>query len=240
MKPKIGITSSIKRSSRLRLNPSEEYSFLSTKYVSAIVKAGGVPLVLPTVVELIDEFLEVVDGILLSGGGDVDPRFYNEKPSEWSKSINPLRDSFEIELVKRAVKMKLPVLGICRGIQVLNVALGGTLIQDIKNKLKSSVPHTLVGVLSSQRAHLIKVVPGSKLARILGVEELKVNSSHHQAVKELGEGLRAVAHAPDGVIEAVESVGDNYILGVQWHPERILDDIQLRLFKSLIAAAKSV
>lgn len=239
MRPRIGITSSIRDSSSSKPNLKERFSFLSMSYVSSIVKAGGVPLILPAVMELVDEFLEVIDGLLLSGGGDIDPRFYNERPSKWLKNVNPLRDLFEIELVKRAIKMKLPVLGICRGIQVLNVALGGTLIQDIKSEVKSDVSHTLTRVPRNFRAHLVIIDPSSKLAQILGVEEIEVNSFHHQAVKRLGKGLRAVAHAPDGVIEAIESSDCNYVLGIQWHPECILDDIQLKLFKSLINVARN-
>lgn len=208
-------------------------------YVNAIVKAGGVPLVLPVVVELIDEFLEAVDGLLLSGGGDIDSQFYNEKPSKWLKNVNPLRDSFELELVRRATRMKIPILGICRGIQVINVALGGTLIQDIKSEIRSSIVHDLTKVSDDFKAHSVKIDPNSKLAQILGVRELTVNSFHHQAIKRLGKGLKAVARAPDGVIEAVESTSHGYVVGVQWHPERMLDNIQLKLFRSLIDSSSS-
>jgi len=206
--------------------------------VNAVVKAGGIPLILPIVTEFIDEYIDVIDGLLISGGGDVNPWIYNEQPSKWLRRVNPLRDIFEIELVKRAVKEKLPVLGICRGIQLINVALGGTLIQDIEHEVKSDIPHSLTNVPRSFRAHLVKLDPNSKLAQILGVLELKVNSFHHQAVKALGNGLKAVAYAPDGVIEAIENIDGSYIVGVQWHPEEMLDEVQLKLFKSLIKATK--
>ncbi len=174
-----------------------------------------------------------LDGLLLSGGGDVDPRHYGQSPRGDLKHVDPRRDEFELGLIGEALAGRLPLLGICRGIQVLGVALGATLVQDIPSEIGSAVRH------ADGAFHSIRVADGSLLHRILDRREVRVNSFHHQANGSLGGGARATAWSEDGVIEGVEHDGPAFVLGVQWHPERMEDDDgQGRLFEAFVAAAR--
>jgi putative glutamine amidotransferase len=172
--------------------------------------------------DAIPGILAAVDGILLTGGGDVDPALYGEPVHPAFSAAEPGRDRFEIELAREALAADLPLFAICRGIQVLNVARGGTLVQDIPNQLPGSLQHKLAEPPSSI-AHDIAVTPGSLIDTVLGEAvhggRCAVNSRHHQSIKAAGQGLIVTAVAPDGIIEAVEDPGHRFCLGVQWHPE---------------------
>jgi len=208
--------------------------YLRPGYWESVERAGGIPVILPPVdsPEGIDHYLEICDGYILSGGDDIDPFYWGQDPEPGLGEIDPRRDRFEINLVQAIVKRDKPALFICRGIQVLNVALGGTLIQD----LRSSIAHR-------QRAprhhpfHDILLEKDSVLYQLLRRETVRVNSFHHQAIAGLAPGLVATARARDGVVEAVEYPAKRFILGVQWHPEAMQDELSSRLFRGLIYAA---
>ncbi len=194
-------------------------------YVDAVLRAGGAPLLLPPVQDepTLHALYARLDGVLLAGGGDIEPKHYGAMPHEHLGMIDPLRDTAELPLARWAVAEGKPILGICRGIQVINVALGGTLYQDLPSQVASELQHNL----SYERqdwtypAHTIQIAPDSRLAQVMGLVDLPTNSLHHQAVCAVAPGLRAVAWAPDGVIEALEGVSSNFVLGVQGHPEAL-------------------
>jgi putative glutamine amidotransferase len=203
-------------------------------YVEAITKAGGMPILLPgNDIQEIPSILDMVDGIMLIGGQDVDPYLYGEAPHMKIGSVNPRRDEFELELCRRALDRNVRILGICRGIQILNVAAGGTLYQDISSQWEKGEPinHNQKGP-KWFGSHMVEVVPDSRLYKILGEKNIRVNSFHHQAVKDIPKGFRVVASSSDGVIEAIEGTYDTFVLGVQWHPERMTKDyiIMQRIF----------
>jgi putative glutamine amidotransferase len=189
-------------------------------YIQALGRAGGAPAIVPRLAdpEAIRALVDAADGLLLTGGGDVNSLIYGEEPHPRSKYQDPVRDDVELEVTRLALERDLPILGVCRGIQLLNVALGGTLIQDVPSQVHGASKHYSEGV-SPVLLHSIDVEPDSVLARILGATALAVNSYHHQAVKDLGRGLRISARARDGVIEAIEAGDGRPILGVQFHPE---------------------
>ena len=168
-----------------------------------------------------DAMLEGMDGLVLTGGEDIDPRHYGLRAHPELGDVHAGRDSFELALVRAAMARRLPTLAICRGIQIANVALGGTLVQDLPSEWPGALQHEGTWP-RDQRVHGVRVEARSRLAKSLGAEKLTVNSFHHQAVASLAPGLTAVAHAPDGVIEGVEWTGDDWwMLGVQWHPEEL-------------------
>jgi putative glutamine amidotransferase len=194
-------------------------------YVRALHAAGLVPLIVPPTLSA-DEaraLVAGVAGVVLSGGEDVDPARYGAVPHPATEAPHVGRDATELALVAAAREVRRPVLAICRGIQLLNVALGGTLVQDIPTERPSGIGHAREDV-SEERVHGITVEPGSRLADALGAVELQANSLHHQAVGALAPSLRATAHAPDGIIEGVETVDDWWVLAVQWHPEELIGD----------------
>lgn len=235
MRPLIGITTSF--------SEDEEENFIKRAYVRALEQAGGVPLLLPAVTEpeAISRMLDTVDGVLLEGGDDLDPAWYGATPSWQCGHVCFQRDAFELALCHRLVQRKdRAVLGICRGIQVMNVALGGTLYQDLKSELPQSLAHQQKA-LPCYVSHPIQVDDGSPLHDILGMDRLMVNSHHHQAMREVAPTLTAIAHAPDGVVEAVALQEHPFFLGVQWHPERLCDQPhQLALFKAFVQASGEI
>ncbi|HTY08979.1 MAG TPA: gamma-glutamyl-gamma-aminobutyrate hydrolase family protein, partial [Candidatus Edwardsbacteria bacterium] len=176
---------------------------------------------------------------LLIGGGDVEARHLGKENHPRAKFFNPLRDEFELAIIPRAVARRMPVLGICRGEQLLNLALGGTMYQDIGDEQGSRFEHQREDK-PDDTVHAVSIAPESCLAAILGTTQAAVNSAHHQAVRDVAPGLRAAAWAPDGVIEAVESCDRGFLMGVQWHPERIVDTCpeQRRLFQRFVKAAE--
>ena len=182
--------------------------------------------------------LERLDGVLLSGGGDIDPALFGEKAHPATCEIEPDRDRVELTLARWVVERDMPFLAICRGIQVLNVALGGSLVQDIPSQVPAAVRHSFDRRVTPRNylAHPVKIDPDSRLARIMQLEEAEANSWHHQSIKQAADGLQVTAVAPDGVIEAVEVPGRRFAIGVQWHPEWLFEERkeQRRLFEELV------
>jgi putative glutamine amidotransferase len=216
---------------------------VNANYVRAVLAAGGLPIIFvpdlsrEQTVELFGE----CDGLLLTGGEDVDPCHYGATPHPKLGSVDPRRDANELALVAEARARDLPILGICRGIQLCNVAFGGTLVQDLASQHPSEINHDSP-TTRDVRSHPVTITEHSRLAEILGVTSLDANSFHHQAVDHLGAGLVATAVAPDGVIEGLESADSHdWIVAVQWHPEELAlqpDSADLKLFAALIAAAR--
>lgn len=210
-------------------------------YVRSVEQAGGRARVLE-VSESPRAVIEEIDGLLLTGGGDVDPVWYREDRHETVEDAEPGRDEFEIDLARRALQADLPLLAICRGAQVLNVATGGTLVQDIPSAVTSDLRHSVEEPKDAD-AHDVRVVQGSRLAQALGPAvsagcTCRVNSRHHQSVSALGTGLVASATAPDGVVEAIEAPDKRFCLGVQWHPENFWRTGEFRpLFDAFLSAA---
>lgn len=208
------------------------------KYAVAVLSAGGLPVFLPVLPGAdAGPYLTAIDGLLLPGGGDVDPALFGEAPHpEIGRVIREL-DDFEIALARGAVEAGIPVLGICRGEQVLNVALGGTLIQHIPAEVPGAVPHT--GGPMAEPSHAIDVPAGTLLARILGAGRHEVNSTHHQSVRRVAPGLRCSAACPDdGIIEAIESPDARFVLGVQFHPEE-MPARYAPLFRAFVAVSEN-
>ena len=230
MRPVIGITCSFDYS-------SDKFQ-LGGDYVEAVRAAGGIPFIIPHEENLIDEIIRVIDGLLLSGGGDIDPCYFGSEPWPQSGSIDPLRDAFELAIATKAKAEGMPLFGICRGMQVMNVAAGGDIHQDIHSSLPGAYKH-------SQEAprwyptHRIKITNNTMLKTILGLDELRVNSFHHQSINRVAPGYRISASANDGVTEAIEGLGNNFALGVQFHPENMFKryPVLLNLFKFHIDAS---
>lgn len=232
-KPIIGITCLV--------NWQDERQQQNETYIQAVLKAGGVPVLLPAVnsTAVIMEQAELVDGLIVSGGPDMDPKYFGEQPVPELGGVSPLMDASESVLIRRILELNKPLLGICRGEQVLNVVAGGTLYQDLRRAL----PEVLKHVQDQPRwfpSHSARIVAGTKLAKILQAEELPVNSFHHQAVARVAPGFVATAYAPDGVIEAIESQNHRFVIGVQWHPEGMWNQTNNydALFAALIQAAQ--
>ena len=233
MVPIIGITSSYDEESGK--------ATLARYYIQAVEAAGGLPLVLPCILSeaAADPLLRSIDGLLLSGGVDVDPLLFGEEPQPALGEICPARDRFELALTRRALQLDIPILAICRGIQVMNIAAGGTVIQDISTTITTPIKH-------DQKAprwygtHTINVSPASQLASVWG-ERIIVNSMHHQAVGTVAEGFVATAWTSDGVVEAIESSNHRFALGVQCHPECMWQEQKriFNLFIKFVEAAKA-
>ncbi len=241
-KPLIGLTAE-RWSSGYLSRPDQDVHGMLRTYVEALLGAGALPVIVPLGLSESDrrELAGRLDGLLLPGGGDVDPAEYGEAPHpKLADDLDPLRDSIEIGLARDAVATGLPLLAVCRGIQVLNVALGGTLIQDIPSQVPGAMRHSfrLREAPREHLAHEVQVAEGSRLAEVLGAPIVRVNSRHHQAVRAVAPGLEIVARAPDGVIEGVELPGHPFLLGVQWHPENLqaLPEMK-RLFVGFVEAA---
>jgi putative glutamine amidotransferase len=244
--PVIGVTATLRQDvDGVAQRPLGRFVRADFDYVEGVAAAGGVPVVLPPLVEprAAEALLDGMDGLLLSGGSDLDPTYYGEEPVPELGVTIPERDAFEIALLEHALRRSIPIFGICRGMQVLNVALGGTLYQDLPSQMDHMV---LLGHRQEtpkwQPTHEVRVDEDSRIATIMGTAELKVNSYHHQAVKELASGLVAVASSPDGVIEAVESTepSKRWMIGVQWHAEAMRDagPEHRKLFEAHVLAAE--
>jgi putative glutamine amidotransferase len=201
---------------------------LTAAYVTALERAGLIPLIVPPLSSgrAASSVLDSVSGLVLTGGEDVDPARYGEQRHEKVRSVNVARDATEAALVEEARARGIPVLAICRGIQILNVALGGTLVQDIPSQCKTDIDHDEESARTS-RTHEVSVEPGSLIAKAVGTEHLSVNSFHHQSVKRVADGMKVTARAPDGVIEGIESTDEDWwVMGVQWHPEEMTDSAE--------------
>jgi putative glutamine amidotransferase len=219
---------------------------MNQRYYHAVATAGAAPVLIPLLDDLdtLRAIYERTDGILIPGGVDVDPTAFGEKPRERLGRIDPARDRVEIQLVKWAVEDGKPVLGLCRGLQVINVALGGTLYQDLETEFPNAIKHDYFPTYGFSRGHLahdVAVEAGSRMRHALTSSAVPVNSMHHQGIKALASSLASSAVAPDGLIEAAESTSESYIVGVQWHPEvfELEEPSSGLLFTDFIQAAAS-
>jgi len=226
----------------LSVNHKEGTSRIADAYVEAILKAGGTPVLVPLITDekALEEIVSRIDGLLLSGGGDIDAHLYGEEVHPSVESYDLERDRYDMALVKQAAGRQLPIFGICRGIQLINVAFGGNLIQDIPSQVPESLVNHYQEEAREVATHSVRIIPGSRLHQILQTEQIKVNSFHHQAIKSVATEFEAVAWAEDGVIEAIESTEGKVILGVQWHPENGAvagDPVMIDLFRQLVNEA---
>lgn len=235
--PLIGVSGSIEH--------DESKQMILREYMTALLAVGGIPLLLSLDMDRaqLEDALPRLDGILLAGGFDVAPGLYGALPQAGLGQVDPLRDAFELRLTRACHHRRMPLLGICRGVQIMNVALGGSLYQDLPTQYAQGAQKE--PMLHSQRepgkyaSHTVQVDSGSRLFGIVKQESLAVNSFHHQAVRAVAPGMQICAQAPDGVIEAVEDKAHPFFLGVQWHPERMYgnDPASLALFAAFAQAA---
>jgi len=237
--PIIGITSDSSDADR-GANRDPHY-FLAQRYVRALLTAGAIPLILPPMPSsrALRRLLARLDGLLLSGGNfDIHPSFYGEKPIAALGKIKAERSAFELELTTAALKQDLPVLGICGGAQALNVALGGSLYQDIRVQVPDAQEHQQ-SKKNVKRGHRVTIQPRTLLGTIIRLGHIEVNTTHHQGVKTLGRGLIVNATAGDGIVEGIESTRHSFVIGVQWHPEVLWprDRHQRRIFSALVTRA---
>ncbi len=238
MKPIIGITTSGRSEGYVQSKHYDEYYSTPAQYIDAVRRAGGTPLLIPPGGDDFDAILALVDGVVITGGTDVDPQQYNgntENPNLYPADKE--RDSGEIGLAKHLINEKqTPLLCVCRGIQVLNVATGGTLHEHILDIRDEDIHRSPEGIWTLQE---VAIESGSLSANVMGTTQVKTTSGHHQAIKDLGEGLRVVGTAPDGIIEAVEMPDHPWLIGVQWHPEvtAMKDSTQQALFDALVEQA---
>ena len=233
MKPIIGINCDYEEEGK------QPYSFTYRDYSEAVIAGGGIAFLLPIIknknnVELL---LKKIDGILLTGGNDVPPQRYGEERHERTVCVHPDKDTSDFILVGTAIKMKKPILAICYGTQLVNVALGGSLIQDIPSEVKTPVIHK--DSHNEHYTHAVTIRKDFLLYKVVGIDRIEANSTHHQAIKRVGKGLKDTAHTADGIIEAIEWRDYPFLVGVQWHPERMTGSPrQLALFNALIKASK--
>jgi putative glutamine amidotransferase len=235
VRPLIAVTTSI------TVGTTPERAYVNSTYLRAVQEAGGVPVMLPPQLSA-DALLtlgERVQGLLLTGGGDIDPARFGESPHPTVYDVAPSRDTLEMAALRQALDRSIPVLAICRGIQVLDVAMGGSLYQDVFTDPGTEIRHSQKEP-RHEPTHKVTLLPGSRLAEVMGTETVEVNSMHHQAIKGLGRDLVAVAWAPDSLIEGVEGADrSRFLLGVQWHPEELVahSEPARRLFTALVRAA---
>ncbi len=240
MRPLIGIPCHNEKSRDDKFPPR---FVMSHSYCWALERAGAAPLLIPLLNSeaVLRTLYEQLDGLFLAGGGDVDPARYGERPHPKLWEVDILRDRVEIIMARWALADQKPIMAVCRGIQALNVAAGGSLYQDLPSQHPSGVEHNWhLKRPRNYRAHTVELVPDSRLASLLGTQTVRVNSLHHQAVKDVAPGFRVSAVAPDGVIEGIEQVNGCFALAVQWHPEVLaLEDAAMqRLFDAFVAEAR--
>lgn len=249
MKPLIGICANYLSDDTVGLAAgigakNQEWQLLADDYIVAIERAGGVPVILPITTELetLTPLLQKLDGILFSGGSDIDPYFYEEYPKFGLGSIEPKRDFHEIRLARKVLSdMNIPVLGICRGMQLLTVATGGKLYQDLSSQKPEGINHSVPKSIRHHASHPVRIENGSILHNIFQNDELRINSFHHQAVKELGKGFKVTMTAPDGIIEGIEWEEPNrFGVAVQWHPEMMEGQVDTvrPIFNAFVEASK--
>jgi putative glutamine amidotransferase len=198
---------------------------MSRPYITALEAVGALPVILPLAMstDTLRALYERLDGLFMAGGGDLNPACYGQGTCTKTEGIDSLRDEAELILTRWALEDRVPLLGVCRGVQTLNVAAGGTLLQDVTDQWPDAIRHQYYPEKPRNYvAHPISVVPDTRLSAILG-QAANVNSFHHQAVEAVGSGFRVAAYAPDGVIEAIERHDDSFAVGVQWHPESLID-----------------
>lgn len=220
-----------------------DFSLVTQDYSESLSMAGAIPLIMPYLEsrredeEYIKEFLDEVDGLVLPGGSDIDPALFNCYPQKYLGNISPERDRWELKILELAKEMGKPILGICRGFQLINILYGGSLKVDVcGNNAESKIPHMALMVPKYYKTHKIEITKNTRLDAIFAGEEVAVNSYHHQAVDKVGDNLIVSAVAPDGFVEGIEDPDYPYLLGVQWHPEMMAakDPLQLNLFKDFV------
>ncbi|MFC4076609.1 gamma-glutamyl-gamma-aminobutyrate hydrolase family protein [Salinithrix halophila] len=230
MRPVIGLTLSLQEDKRMTLHRDNS---------DAIYRAGGLPMLLPATLDegALWDLVTQVDGLLLTGGGDIDPVLFGEEPLPGLGKVEPERDRMEIILVRFMVKASKPILAICRGCQILAVALGGNMYQDLAHQREGLLQHAQLAP-RDHPAHGVEVMEGTLLHRITGWGTGRVNSFHHQAVRDIPETCRVSAVAPDGVVEAFEGVSTSFLLGLQWHPENTAatDSVSQEIFNAFVRA----
>jgi putative glutamine amidotransferase len=216
---------------------------MGKNYIGSVIASGGVPVLVPTALDsaTVRELYDAADGVLLTGGADVDPALFGETQHPSTEGIDADRDRVEIDVTRWALADDKPLFAICRGIQVVNVALGGSLIQDIPSQFETDLVHagSSIKAARDQVLHSVRSAPGSKLEAIIGAGEVGVNSFHHQSVKALAPGLALTALSPDEIVEAVEHPGKRFFLGVQWHPEEMAAgrSDMMALFEALVRSS---
>jgi putative glutamine amidotransferase len=231
-KPLIGIGTDVQM-----IEGERDRAFVYLTYAEALRNAGAMPVLIPPQPENAAEVIESLDGILLAGGDDCDPRLYGQQPHPSLEPMDPRRQENDFALARMTRERGIPTLGICLGVQMMNVAAGGDLFQDIDSEVKTTVRHA--SDPENRERHDVNVTAGTKLAAILGTAHLDVNSSHHQAVRRVGEGLQVTAHARDGVIEGLEDPAHPFYIGVQWHPEDMTGEgSAVSLFEAFVNAAR--
>jgi putative glutamine amidotransferase len=232
MKPVIGIGSDV------QVTPGKrDRAFVFTTYVDALRRAGAIPVIIPPQPENAGDLVESLDGILLAGGDDCDPAAYGEERHPSVEPMDPRRQNNDMGLARAARDRGIPTLGICLGLQVMNVSAGGTLLQDITSQMETAIEH--VSEPEDRARHDVRLANGTRLSSILGNRDLNVNSSHHQAIRNVGRGLRVTAEAPDGIVEGLEDPEHPFYLGVQWHPEDMGSEKSASiLFGAFVEAAK--
>ncbi len=242
MKPLIGVTAGEVENKKWPWSPIIYGQ--SHTYIDAIIHAGGIPVIIPLTQDdsVTEAIYKKLDGILFSGGNDISPGLYGKQPLETDLDVSDFRDGVEAQLMRLALKDHKPILGICRGAQLLNALCGGTLYQDIAHDLPDAHNHesSTEAQNTTHIAHLLKIAEHSRLAEILGTTPVKTNAHHHQAVKRIGDNLQAVAWAEDGIIEAIEQPGDAFVIGVQSHPESLESAAEprwQRLFSAFVEAS---
>jgi putative glutamine amidotransferase len=232
----IGITSTL-----VSLKPGTTGSYVADGYFQGVARCGAIPVIIPLVSDeqVVFELIERVDGVLFSGGEDIGPHWYGEVPHHQLGEVLPLRDRIEISALRYTLQLNKPVLAICRGIQVLNVAMGGSLIQDIPTQLPDACQH-MQKAPRPEPSHHVNIIQNTRLHKITGEPRLFTNSFHHQAVKQVAPGFIISAHTDDGVVEAIESNNHNFAVGIQWHPEMMWsqDDIMLKLCEAFVEATQ--
>lgn len=236
-KPIIGVTTDYSTKQTYSKFP---WYALRENYVSFLTKLGAEVIILPCEIEAVNTYCNIIDGLLITGGDfDIDPMYYNESVRGEIRDIIDFRTSFELSMFNEYYKSQKPIFGICGGEQLINIALGGTLIQHIPDEIPDYILHNAPDA-GYKTSHSVNLKKGSKLYELCAVDQIFVNSSHHQAIKKLGTGLDATAIATDGVIEAVEDISHFFCLGVQWHPEFSLTDHDIKITKSFIEACKII
>ena len=235
MKPLIGITTT--QSKTVYGQPTV---MLMQSYINAVIQAGGVPVLIPSMIaeDGWDVAYTRLDGILFSGGGDIGAEYSPGDPHPRIDEVEPARDSIELTMIRAAASDDKPFLGICRGCQVVNVALGGNLYTHLLDQLPNALDHSYPGNMRTTLVHEVKIEEGTHFAQILGEPIIKVNSLHHQGLKDIAPSLRVAGHAPDGLVEAIELPQHPFGLAVQWHPEWLTDQEPTRnLFRKFVEAA---
>ena len=245
MAPIIGVTATLKHDVETRgTRPLGTYVRADLDYVAGVSQAGGVPVVLPPFAKAAEEMVRGIDGLLLSGGSDLDPSYYGEAAIPELDVTLPERDEFEMALLEHALRRGIPVFGICRGLQVLNVAFGGTLYQDLPSQVNPALIAHRQQSPKWQWTHEVEVDEGSAVREIMAVPSTRVNSYHHQAIKDLAEPFEVVARSVDGIVEAIEhrDLSERWIVAVQWHAEAMREgDVgpeHRNLFEAHVAAAE--